>query len=70
MIGLGAGNGVVRESGFDISVASEIMAILCLAKDLEDLRRRLENILLGITCEGKPFYVRDLGSVGDRKSVV
>ena len=64
VIGLGAGNGVVRESGFDISVASEIMAILCLAKDLEDLRRRLENILLGITCEGKPFYLRDLGSVG------
>ena len=64
VIGLGAGNGVVRESGFDISVASEIMAILCLAKDLEDLRRRLEDILLGITCEGKPFYLRDLGSVG------
>lgn len=64
VIGLGAGNGVVRESGFDISVASEIMAILCLAKDLEDLRRRLENILLGVTCEGKPFYLRDLGSVG------
>lgn len=64
VIGLGAGNGVVRESGFDISVASEIMAILCLAKDLEDLRSRLENILLGVTCEGKPFYLRDLGSVG------
>ena len=55
---------MVRESGFDISVASEIMAILCLAKDLEDLRRRLEDVLLGITCEGKPFYLRDLGSVG------
>lgn len=64
VVGLGAGNGVVRESGFDISVASEIMAILCLSKDMEDLRRRLENILLGVTCEGKPFYLRDLGSVG------
>ncbi len=62
--GLGAGNGVVRESGFDITAASEIMAILCLANDEEDLRTRLENILLGITCEGKPFYLKDLGSVG------
>ena len=62
--GLGDGNGVVRESGFDITPASEIMAILCLANDIDDLRRRVENILLGITCEGKPFYMRDLGGVG------
>ena len=62
--GLGDGNGVVREAGFDITPASEIMAILCLATDMDDLRRRLENILLGITCEGKPFYMRDMGGVG------
>ena len=62
--GLGDGNGVVRESGFDITPASEIMAILCLATDMDDLRKRLENILLGVTCEGKPFYMRDLGGVG------
>ena len=62
--GLGDGNGVARESGFDITPASEIMAILCLASNMDDLRHRLENILLGVTCEGKPFYMRDLGGVG------
>lgn len=62
--GLGDGNGVVRESGFDITPASEIMAIMCLATSMDDLRRRLENILLGVTCEGKPFYMRDMGGVG------
>ena len=49
-------NGVTLESGFDITPASEIMAILCLAKDTEDLRRRIENIILGFDYEGKPFY--------------
>lgn len=63
--GLGAKtNGVVAESGFDITPASEIMAILCLAKDEADLRRRIENILLGTTIEGKPFTVKDLGVAG------
>lgn len=57
-------DGVVMESGFDITPASEIMAILCLAKDHKDLRRRIENILLGFTIEGKPFYVKDLGIAG------
>lgn len=57
-------NGIVRESGFDITPASEIMAILCLAKDEDDLRRRIENILLGYTVEGKPFTVKDLGVAG------
>ena len=57
----GKANGIVRESGFDITPASEIMAILCLAKDEDDLRRRIENILLGYTVEGKPFTVKDLG---------
>ena len=60
----GKQNGIVRESGFDITPASEIMAILCLAKDEDDLRRRIENILLGYTMEGKPFTVKDLGVAG------
>ena len=57
-------NGITRESGFDITAASEIMAILCLATDLDDLRRRIENILLGITLDDKPFTVKDLGVAG------
>ena len=57
-------DGIVSESGFDITPASEIMAILCLATDEEDLHRRIENILLGITIEGKPFTVKDLGVAG------
>lgn len=63
--GLGAKtDGITMQSGFDITPASEIMAILCLAKDLEDLRRRIENILLGFTYDGKPFTVKDLGVAG------
>lgn len=57
-------NGVVLESGFDITPASEIMAILCLAKDLQDLRRRIENILLGIRHDGTAFTVKDMGVAG------
>ena len=63
--GLGAKtDGVTMESGFDITPASEIMAILCLAKNRDDLRRRIENILLGTTIEGKPFRVKDMGVAG------
>lgn len=63
--GLGAKtNGVTMESGFDITPASEIMAILCLAQDEQDLRRRIENILLGTTIDNKPFRVKDLGVAG------
>ena len=57
-------NGITQESGFDITPASEIMAILCLAKDEKDLRRRIENILLGFTYGNKPFTVKDLGVAG------
>lgn len=60
----GKTNGITRESGFDITPASEIMAILCLAKDEDDLRRRIENILLGFTIDNKPFTVKDLGVAG------
>lgn len=57
-------DGIVKESGFDITPASEIMAILCLAKDEDDLQRRVENILLGFTFDDKPFTVKDLGVAG------
>ena len=60
----GSVNGIPAESGFDITPASEIMAILCLATSLEDLRRRIENILLGYTKSGAPFTVKDLGVAG------
>ena len=60
----GKTNGITRESSFDITPASEIMAILCLAKDEDDLRRRIENILLGFTVDNKPFRVKDLGVGG------
>lgn len=62
--GIGKGNGIVQESGFDITPASEIMAILCFANDEADLRRRIDNILLGITPDDKPFTVKDLGITG------
>lgn len=60
-VGLGGPvNGVPREDGFDITVASEIMAILCLATDLQDLKRRLANIVIGYRYDRSPVYVRDL----------
>ncbi|MGI6048135.1 MAG: formate--tetrahydrofolate ligase [Petrimonas sp.] len=62
--GLGQGNGIPLEGGFDITAASELMAILCLAKDEDDLRRRIENILLGYRQNGQPFTVNDLGVAG------
>ena len=65
VVGLGPKtNGITQESGFDITPASEIMAILCLSKDVDDLRRRIENILLGYTYDNKPFTVKDLGVAG------
>ena len=62
--GLGSGNGVPLEGGFDITAASELMAILCLAEDQDDLRRRVENILLGYKQDKSPFTVKDLGIAG------
>src|SRR5690606_2102832 len=56
-IGLGGtANGIPRESGFDITAASEIMAISCLAKDMDDLKQRLGNIFVGFTFDKKPIY--------------
>ncbi|MDR1730865.1 MAG: formate--tetrahydrofolate ligase [Synergistaceae bacterium] len=65
IIGLGGRTeGVPRESGFDITVASEVMAILCLAMDLMDLKKRLAKIVLAYTYEGKPVTVQDIGAAG------
>ena len=60
----GPGNGYPRETGFYITVASEVMAILCLSNDLEDLRRRLGNIVIGYTREKKPVTANDLNASG------
>ncbi len=60
----GFNNGVVREAGFDITVASEIMAIFCLATDLKDLETRLGNIVLGYTRQNEPVTVRELSADG------
>lgn len=60
----GPGNGFPRETGFYITVASEVMAILCLANDLEDLRRRLGNIVIGYTREKNPITANDLSASG------
>ena len=65
VIGMGGKvNGIPREDHFQITVASEIMAILCLASDLEDLKERLGNILVAYTYSGEPVFARDLHAVG------
>ena len=65
IIGVGAkANGVMREDNFNITPASEVMAILCLSKDLEDLKLRLGNIFVGKTLDGKAVFARDLKVVG------
>ena len=64
-VGLGGpGNGTPRESGFDITVASEIMAIFCLATDLDDLARRIGNIVVGYTRDQQAVYARDVNAPG------
>jgi len=60
----GKANGVPREDGFDITVASEIMAILCLANDIIDLKEKLGNIIVGYTYDNKPVHARDLKAQG------
>ncbi len=65
IVGLGGKiNGVPREDNFCITVASEVMAILCLAKDMPDLKKRLGNILIAYDYQGKPVYARDIGAQG------
>ncbi len=65
VVGLGGStNGVPREDHFDITVASEVMAILCLAKDSDDFKERINNMLVAYTYDKKPVTVRDLGCAG------
>lgn len=64
VVGLGAHNSVTREEGFDIVVASEVMAILCLAEDFKDLKRRLGKITIGYTRDNKPVTAKDLKAHG------
>ncbi|AQY22936.1 formate--tetrahydrofolate ligase [Riemerella anatipestifer] len=65
VIGLGgSANGIPREDGFNITPASEVMAILCLAENFSDLKKRLGNIYVGSTYDKKPIYARDLNVVG------
>lgn len=63
-IGLGKGNGLERNDGFNITVASEIMAILCLSKDLEDFKQRVSKIIVAYTKDNLPITVKDLKIVG------
>jgi len=62
-IGLGGtGNGIPRQDGFNITAASEVMAILCMAKDIDDLKEKLGNIFIGYTMDREPIYARDLNA--------
>jgi formate--tetrahydrofolate ligase len=65
IVGMGGkANGIMREDGFNITPASEIMAILCVCSDMEDLKRRIGNIYIGQTFDRKPIFARDLKAVG------
>ena len=65
VVGLGGtGSGIPRETGFDITAASEVMAILCLSKDMKDLKERLGNIFIGFKMDRTPVYSRDLHAQG------
>ncbi len=71
VIGLGGGaNAPLRESGFDIVTASEVMAILALASGLDDLRQRLSRIVVGFTLDGRPVTAEDVGAVGSMMSLL
>lgn len=71
VVGLGRkADGVVREDHFIITVASEIMAILCLVKDMDDLKTRLGNILVAYTYEGQPVFAKDLKAVGSMAALL
>ncbi|WP_165220864.1 formate--tetrahydrofolate ligase [Aquisphaera insulae] len=71
VLGLGGrAQGIPRESGFDITAASEVMAILCLADSREDLRRRLDRILIGYTKGGEPIHAKDLRVVGSMAAIL
>ncbi len=64
LVGLGEKNGLIRETGFDITAASEIMAILCLSMSYSELKERIDKILIGYTKNKEPFYAKDLNVSG------
>lgn len=64
VIALGTGNGLTRQDGYDITVASEVMAILCLAKDIKDLKKRLEKMIVATNTQGEPITAKDLKAAG------
>ena len=71
VVGLGSKmDGMVREDHFVITVASEIMAVLCLADDMEDLKRRLGNIIVAYNFEGKPVTADDLHATGSMAALL
>jgi len=71
VVGMGGkANGFLREDGFNITAASEIMAVLCLCNDIEDLKERLGSILVGYTYAGEPVFARNLGVVGAMAAVL
>ena len=70
VVGLGAKNGVVREDGFDITVASEVMAVFCLSSSLMDLKKRLGDIIVGYTYEGKAVNAKDLKAEGAMTAIL
>ena len=71
VVGMGGKvNGIPRQDSFRITVASEVMAILCLASDLADLKKRLGNILVAYTYSGEPVYARDLGAEGSMTALL
>ena len=70
VVGLGAKNGVVREDGFDITVASEVMAVFCLSSSLMDLKKRLGEIIVGYTYEGKAVNAKDLKAEGAMTAIL
>lgn len=70
VVGLGAGNGVTKETGFDITAASEVMAILCLAKDLQDLKKRLGEMVISYNVDKEPIRCKDLKAQGAMAAIL
>ena len=70
VVGLGAGNGVAKETGFDITAASEVMAILCLAKDLNDLKKRLGEMVISYNVDKEPVRCKDLKAQGAMAAIL
>ncbi len=70
VVGLGQGNGVAKETGFDITAASEVMAILCLAENLADLKRRLGEMVFSFDVDGQPVRVKDLKAQGAMAAIL